>query len=192
MAFADAGEVARDARSPVEDIAPADEILNFVTRCHDGPPLSAEGCGRSSVPQPCASVSCTGGGSRHEKDSQNANHAAISRAWKMSGWGTWIRTRTDGVRVRCSTVKLFPNGVSRRSVRRPLFNNGVPIVNTGLVLKGRSVRLPGRFRDRVHLFGQRAYLRPPRPCGWARCTPGGASSFRRVPSGCGLGGITHG
>ena len=25
------------------------------------------------------------------------------------GWGTWIRTRTDGVRVRSSTVKLFPS-----------------------------------------------------------------------------------
>jgi hypothetical protein len=26
-----------------------------------------------------------------------------------SGWGTWIRTRTNGVRVRGSTVNLFPN-----------------------------------------------------------------------------------
>ena len=26
------------------------------------------------------------------------------------GWGTWIRTRTNGVRVRGSTVNLFPNG----------------------------------------------------------------------------------
>ncbi len=25
------------------------------------------------------------------------------------GWGTWIRTKIDGVRVRCSTIKLFPN-----------------------------------------------------------------------------------
>ena len=25
------------------------------------------------------------------------------------GWGTWIRTKIDGVRVRCSTVELFPN-----------------------------------------------------------------------------------
>ena len=31
----------------------------------------------------------------------------------MLGWGTWIRTRTDGVRVRCSTVKLFPNNGPR-------------------------------------------------------------------------------
>jgi hypothetical protein len=25
------------------------------------------------------------------------------------GWGTWIRTKIDGVRVRCSTVELSPN-----------------------------------------------------------------------------------
>src|SRR4051794_31606637 len=30
-----------------------------------------------------------------------------SRAW--TGWGTWIRTRTNGVRVRGSTVNLFPS-----------------------------------------------------------------------------------
>jgi len=26
----------------------------------------------------------------------------------FAGWGTWIRTRTNGVRVRGSTVNLFP------------------------------------------------------------------------------------
>lgn len=31
-----------------------------------------------------------------------------------SGWGTWIRTKIDGVRVRCSTIELFPNGAKRR------------------------------------------------------------------------------
>ena len=25
------------------------------------------------------------------------------------GWGTWIRTKIDGVRVRCSTVELSPS-----------------------------------------------------------------------------------
>src|SRR5690606_13100590 len=31
--------------------------------------------------------------------------------WKEEdGWGTWIRTRTNGVRVRGSTVNLFPIG----------------------------------------------------------------------------------
>ncbi len=28
--------------------------------------------------------------------------------WEGFGWGTWIRTRTNGVRVRGSTVNLFP------------------------------------------------------------------------------------
>lgn len=28
-----------------------------------------------------------------------------------SGWGTWIRTKINGVRVRCSTVELSPNGL---------------------------------------------------------------------------------
>jgi hypothetical protein len=27
-----------------------------------------------------------------------------------NGWGTWIRTKIDGVRVRSSTVELSPNG----------------------------------------------------------------------------------
>ena len=26
-----------------------------------------------------------------------------------NGWGTWIRTKINGVRVRCSTVELSPN-----------------------------------------------------------------------------------
>jgi hypothetical protein len=29
---------------------------------------------------------------------------------KSIGWGTWIRTKIDGVRVRSSTVELSPNG----------------------------------------------------------------------------------
>src|SRR5665213_1526737 len=33
-----------------------------------------------------------------------------------SGWGTWIRTKIDGVRVRCSTVELFPK---RRTATAP-------------------------------------------------------------------------
>ncbi len=26
-----------------------------------------------------------------------------------TGWGTWIRTKIDEVKVSCSTIKLFPN-----------------------------------------------------------------------------------
>src|SRR5438876_8038032 len=29
---------------------------------------------------------------------------------KITGWGTWIRTKIDGVRVRSSTVELSPSG----------------------------------------------------------------------------------
>ncbi len=40
--------------------------------------------------------------------------ACFAQCWAIAtsgkvGWGTWIRTRTDGVRVRRSTVNLFPN-----------------------------------------------------------------------------------
>jgi hypothetical protein len=31
-----------------------------------------------------------------------------AKCLKRFGWGTWIRTRTNGVRVRGSTVNLFP------------------------------------------------------------------------------------
>ena len=33
------------------------------------------------------------------------------------GWGTWIRTKIDGVRVRSSTVELSPTGAPVRSGR---------------------------------------------------------------------------
>ena len=47
---------------------------------------------------------------------QNPNNVRV-----FAGWGTWIRTRTDGVRVRCSTVKLFPIAKGwRPSPRRAL------------------------------------------------------------------------
>jgi hypothetical protein len=36
-----------------------------------------------------------------------------------SGWGTWIRTKINGVRVRRSTVELFPNAI-RRCLSIPL------------------------------------------------------------------------
>ena len=33
------------------------------------------------------------------------------RATSESGWGTWIRTKTNRVRVCCATVTPFPNGI---------------------------------------------------------------------------------
>jgi hypothetical protein len=32
----------------------------------------------------------------------------ISQETELRGWGTWIRTKINGVRVRCSTVELSP------------------------------------------------------------------------------------
>jgi hypothetical protein len=33
---------------------------------------------------------------------------------EVCGWGTWIRTKIDGVRVRCSTVELSPTRSSQK------------------------------------------------------------------------------
>ncbi len=38
---------------------------------------------------------------------------ALSFLQKVIGWGTWIRTKIDGVRVRCSTIELFPSRGAR-------------------------------------------------------------------------------
>lgn len=37
-----------------------------------------------------------------------------SNGLERIGWGTWIRTKIDGVRVRSSTVELFPSSGARR------------------------------------------------------------------------------
>lgn len=47
--------------------------------------------------------------------SPNCREVEIFNLGKLrdfNGWGTWIRTRTDGVRVRCSAVKLFPSRIA--------------------------------------------------------------------------------
>ena len=45
-----------------------------------------------------------------------AGHLRLQRVdvARKNGWGTWIRTKINGVRVRCSTVELSPNGLLRR------------------------------------------------------------------------------
>lgn len=43
-----------------------------------------------------------------EERSRAPEHRSCCVKSENPGWGTWIRTRTDGVRDRCSTVKLFP------------------------------------------------------------------------------------
>ena len=37
----------------------------------------------------------------------------------LRGWGTWTRTKTSGVRVRCSTIKLFPKSEGGLCASRP-------------------------------------------------------------------------
>ena len=39
---------------------------------------------------------------------------ASCRLTGVVGWGTWIRTKTNRVRVCCATVTPFPNGIPRR------------------------------------------------------------------------------
>jgi hypothetical protein len=39
---------------------------------------------------------------------------------EINGWGTWIRTKINGVRVRCSTVELSPT--------KPLMSNSFLVV----------------------------------------------------------------
>ena len=67
---------------------------------------------------------------------------------KRIGWGTWIRTRTNGVRVRGSTVNLFPNATgmcARRADVGPPFTGGAalvkPLYAAGTIRSVRTRRL---------------------------------------------------
>lgn len=58
----------------------------------------------------------------------------FARAWRYGdlnecGWGTWIRTKINGVRVRCSTVELSPNGPRGEAARRADLKRGLAPVN---------------------------------------------------------------
>ena len=69
---------------------------------HQGP----GGVCPSPVPQfgaPNRTLAAKGVPSERESGNEISDRESV-------GWGTWIRTRTNGVRVRGSTVNLFPNG----------------------------------------------------------------------------------
>ena len=66
-----------------------------------------------------------------------------------AGWGTWIRTKTSGVRVRCSTLKLFP---SRRAAREGRRSGGLIALHRGDGNPPCGV-FPGRIS--VAVFGRR-------------------------------------
>jgi hypothetical protein len=55
---------------------------------------------------------------RSETD-QSGKRAIAKKIMISNGWGTWIRTKIDGVRVRCSTVELSPNGRLKARIRAP-------------------------------------------------------------------------
>ncbi len=40
---------------------------------------------------------------------------ARSKIYEIFGWETWIRTKINGVRVRCSTVELSPTRLAAAS-----------------------------------------------------------------------------
>ena len=86
----------------------------------------------------------------------------------LTGWGSWIRTRTDGVRVRCSTVKLIPN--------RKGFATGVPMAHGNPANRSRK-RKPGGA-----ITAQRRYLQA-HPVAFGRCfravAPSSATASRQ-------------
>ena len=95
------------------------------------------------------------------------------------GWGTWIRTTTNGVRVRCSTVKLSPIEVFRAVDQRkvPSVRGGASPPRCGA---DRLVRRTGQglLAGRVRKGGGRPGGRP-----WTRIEPGRVRSperFRRA------------
>src|ERR1700737_3248790 len=45
----------------------------------------------------------------------------ITPETRLPGWGTWIRTKIDGVRVRCSTVELSPTRSPQKSLEKKDF-----------------------------------------------------------------------
>ena len=70
---------------------------------------------------------------RGARSSAQPGAAIPENVLKSVGWGTWIRTRTNGVRVRWSTVNLFPKvAVGRCPSRRcgGLINKSAANANT--------------------------------------------------------------
>ena len=96
------------------------------------------------------------------KSSQNSERLSeffnFFNVLKRVGWGTWIRTRTNGVRVRGSTVNLFPNAVGCR-VRSwpetwdlrigPTYRSVAPSNPTGRVFD-KTRPTPTAKRQRIH------------------------------------------
>src|SRR6185437_14057609 len=69
----------------------------------------------AGAPRPGRAAARCGSVHRLERQARRASGAEII---DFAGWGTWIRTKIDGVRVRCSTVELSPNGRFKRGFAR--------------------------------------------------------------------------
>src|SRR3989304_971583 len=50
---------------------------------------------------------------------QRKTSQAVDLAGLLVGWGTWIRTKTGGVRVRCPTVRRSPTSADVELELRP-------------------------------------------------------------------------
>lgn len=80
--------------------------------------------GRRMIPerQPPSIVGLRRDQRRRRRARSREQNSSKIRGLGRNGWGTWIRTRTSGVRVRGSTVKLSPSRGSeadRSAVRLP-------------------------------------------------------------------------
>src|SRR3984893_8728407 len=86
---------------------------------------------------------------------------------RIPGWGTWIRTKIDGVRVRCSTVELSPTrwkavacgwakmtiGLSDIDEHAAQLRAGIAIINAAIEGKIKLVGTPcARWQTEAHLL----------------------------------------
>ncbi len=84
--------------------------------------------------------------------------ARCSQVLENTGWGTWIRTKIDGVRVRSSTVELSPNGRSREGAGGVNSEEGGPAQAFRACLKSTTRLDPKQSRHRERSEGPRRRL----------------------------------
>lgn len=108
---------------------------------------------------------------------------------KRSGWGTWIRTRTNGVRVRSSTVKLSPT-VAPQAALSGAFRGDTVCRIAGAAAVARSIDAPaGSVYPPTRSFHRHCVTPPESGChGRATPSPGRCPMaatrplFRRGPA----------
>jgi hypothetical protein len=121
----------------------AEEVNPFVRK-------SPAGAGRKPLPVTAASSIDHPGtpGLQISETNSEPNHSGVRGNDKTvmisSGWGTWIRTKIDGVRVRSSTVELSPNGRLRARFRARAWrvNSEAARAAQAFRTNGRAVQCP--------------------------------------------------